>query len=158
MGVQRELVAELVGHLTLDSVQLVAAHAERWSREIPEGVDIRLQELKPRVEQANGRIEIRYAHRARFFPSGDEPESDESPRNRSETPGEHGLGQVEVRHVVTWRSDTATEHDADVLQAFAEADAYFMAYPYVRQALQQQAEQVQLPPLVLPVLGRSVTG
>ncbi len=155
--VGREDMAALLAALELESITTVSVHGERRVQGLPDEVAIRIQQQRPTVDQVvdakENRVLIRYAHRATFFPGAEPPVNGE---NEPEVDDEQALGLVEVAHVAAWRSSASEPHDEATLQALAEADAYFVVYPYVRQALQHVAEQVQLPPLVLPVLNRDI--
>lgn len=97
---------------------------------------------------------FRYAHRATLCPESETPELDAEVLITAAEPDV--LGRVEASHAVVMRVADSEPVDADALSAFAEADGYFLAYPYVRQTLQQLADQVSLPPVVLPLLTRAV--
>lgn len=148
----REAVLTLLSQLSLDSIDTEFVAAEKCVDAIPDAIAIGLENQPAKIEHRSGRLVLRYAHRATYFPEGllPPPETPKQPVDE-----EARVGRVEAVHVVTWRCADPLSVDDATLAAFAEADAYFMVYPYVRQTLQSLSEQVSLPPVILPLLNRA---
>lgn len=141
---ERRAVAAFVDHLRLDAIDTISVHAQRCVESMPTQVAIDLEHQPAQVEHDGQRVLIRYAHRATFFPDAEvHGQGVETPQGGSEL---SILGRVEASHLVVISVADSEPLDADTLHAFAEADGYFIAYPYVRQTLQHLAEQVSLPP------------
>lgn len=151
---QRAAVAALLECVELESVTTVSVAGKRCVESLPSEVAIRLEHQPAHAEQRPGSVLIHYGHRATFFPETEVPPGpDEAPTVSDDAM----LGRVEAAHTLTLRCTASSPLDDATLQAFAEADGYFMTYPYVRATLQHLAEQVSLPPVVLPFLTRSIT-
>ncbi len=147
----RQVIADWLPYVQLVDVATVQVAAQRHAESLPDDVTVRLECKPSRVDRGDDRVLMWYKHRATFFPTAAaDPDSD--PTVSDSAP----LGRVETCHFVTFTTKGAPAIDDESLRAFAEADAYFVAYPYVREALQHLATQVGLPPLVLPMLPRDL--
>ena len=142
-AVAHEAVAELLAHLEVSSVAALELTAERRAEQLPEDVAVRLEARPAHTEVGDGRVRLRYTHRATFWAVADDDDGEGA-----------CLGLVTCCHEVVFSVSPGARVDEVALRQFAEADGYFMAFPYVRQALQRLAEDVGLPPVVLPVLRR----
>jgi hypothetical protein len=65
--------------------------------------------------------------------------------------GQH-LALVEVLCVVEFRLDDGPEPDSEALSAYASHEAYYVAQPYLREAIQTTTTKLGLDPAVLAVL------
>lgn len=147
------VVAEFLSRATLQAVEAVFVSAERMEPSCPADLVVSLEHQEAVTSVENGQGLIRYAHRATFTHERPEPHNGRTPTTEEASPGT--VGRVEVHHVVVFSVEDVQHSDAAALAAFAEADGYFMAYPYIRESLQRLAASVSLPPVTLPMLQRT---
>jgi hypothetical protein len=62
------------------------------------------------------------------------------------------LALVEVVCVLEFRLDDGPEPDSEALSAYAAHDAYYVAHPYIREAIQATTTKLGLDPVILGVL------
>ncbi|WJH26708.1 hypothetical protein [Pseudarthrobacter defluvii] len=62
---------------------------------------------------------------------------------------------LRLHHIVAFKVLQELEVSADAIGAFIETNAYFIAYPYVRQSITQLTAALGLPPVVLGFMKRN---
>ena len=69
--------------------------------------------------------------------------------------GNQQLAMVEVTCVLEFQLDDGPEPDTEALSAYVDHNAYFIAHPYLREAVQATTAKLGLDPIVLGILRRS---
>lgn len=147
---QRDAITEWIALAPLLDVVTVNVHAERSIDRTPNSVAIRLQYQPVERNRHGDHLLLRYAHRAVFFTD------DIEASNAAQSSNEGAIiGRVKAVHVASFDVGSAPIIDDAALEAFADGDAYFIVYPYVRETLRRLSDQVGLPPVILPILQRS---
>ncbi|WP_457100686.1 hypothetical protein [Microbacterium sp. P5_E9] len=132
--VQRIIDATKVVDVRLDEV-----HAGPVGSIGPEmSVHVQVEEPQLGHLDEQNRVLVRFSHSVECSPSN----------------GEGSPTKIQLAHVVTFDVIEELETTWPAVAAWIETNAYFIAYPYVRQSVSTLTTNLGLPALVLDYLGR----
>jgi len=100
---------------------------------------------------------VRLGTTVRYRDVSTRAEADSTTMEDREGNGEPELGRIELVHLATFTIPESLSPSQEWVDAFVERELFYLAVPYVREAVQRYAQEVGLPPTVLPLIATPVT-